>query len=65
MGRELRRKQAKREGKSLKKEIVAEENQMKKLIKITLQLWQRKARKITRCLGPIRLPMACCCCVSF
>ncbi|MBQ2872514.1 MAG: hypothetical protein IJE89_00770 [Bacilli bacterium] len=36
MGRELRRKQAKRERKSLQKEVVSEENQIKKLIKITL-----------------------------
>ena len=36
MGRELRRKQAKKEGKSLKKEQLHEENQIKKLIKITL-----------------------------
>lgn len=38
MGRELRRKQAKREGKSLKKEIPVEENSIKKLIIITLLL---------------------------
>ena len=36
MGRELRRKQAKREGKSLQKEVVSEDNQIKKLVKITL-----------------------------
>ena len=38
MGRELRRKQAKKEGKSLKKEIKVEQNQVKKLIIITLIL---------------------------
>jgi len=38
MGRELRRKQAKKEGKSLKREIPAEEHQMKKLIIITITL---------------------------
>lgn len=38
MGRELRRKQAKRDGKSLKKEIQTEENQLKKLILITIIL---------------------------
>lgn len=38
MGRELRRKQAKKEGKSLKQEIPATENQIKKLIIITLLL---------------------------
>ena len=38
MGRELRRKQAKREGKSLKSEIQAEEHQLKKLIIITIVL---------------------------
>lgn len=38
MGRELRRKQAKKEGKSLKPEIEKEENQIKKLILITLLL---------------------------
>lgn len=36
MGRELRRKQAKREGKSLQKEVLKEENQIKKLIGITI-----------------------------
>lgn len=35
MGRELRRKQAKKEGKSLKQEIKAEEHQIKKLVMIT------------------------------
>ena len=38
MGRELRRKQAKREGKSLKKEIPTEKNQIKQLISITILL---------------------------
>ena len=38
MGRELRRKQAKKERKSLKPEIEKEENQIKKLILITLLL---------------------------
>lgn len=38
MGRELRRKQAKKEGKSLKKEIQVEEHTIKKLITITLVL---------------------------
>ena len=38
MGRELRRKQAKKDGKSLKKEIAAEEHQVKKLIIITITL---------------------------
>ena len=38
MGRELRRKQAKKEGKSLKAEVPVEENQIKKLISITLLL---------------------------
>ena len=38
MGRELRRKQAKREGKSLQKEITKENNQIKNFIKITLLL---------------------------
>ena len=38
MGRELRRKQAKKEGKSLKQEVTVEENQIKKLVKITLLL---------------------------
>lgn len=38
MGRELRRKQAKKEGKSLKQETLVEENQIKKLIIITLIL---------------------------
>lgn len=38
MGRELRRKQAKKEGKSLKKEVPSEENKIKKLIFITLLL---------------------------
>lgn len=38
MGRELRRKQAKREGKSLKRELPAEEHQVKSLIIITLIL---------------------------
>ena len=38
MGRELRRKQAKREGKSLKKEEVVEKNQIKQLISITIIL---------------------------
>ena len=36
MGRELRRKQAKREGKSLQKEEVVEKNQIKQLISITI-----------------------------
>lgn len=35
MGRELRRKQAKREGKSLEKEQIKEKNQIKNLVKIT------------------------------
>lgn len=38
MGRELRRKQAKREGKSLQKEIPEEKNQIKSLIIITIVL---------------------------
>ena len=38
MGRELRRKQAKKEGKSLQRELPAEEHQVKKLIIITLIL---------------------------
>ena len=38
MGRELRRKQAKREGKSLQKEEKVEKNQIKQLISITLVL---------------------------
>ena len=38
MGRELRRKQAKREGKSLQKEIIKEKNQIKSLIIITIIL---------------------------
>jgi len=38
MGRELRRKQAKREGKSLKRENSVEKNQIKNLIIITLVL---------------------------
>ena len=38
MGRELRRKQAKKEGKSLAKEEVKNENQIKKLIKIVCLL---------------------------
>ena len=38
MGRELRRKQAKKEGKSLKKEVPVEKNQIKKLVIITLTL---------------------------
>ena len=38
MGRELRRKQAKKEGKSLKKEIQKEEHQMKNLLIITMVL---------------------------
>ena len=38
MGRELRRKQAKREGKSLQKEIASEKNQIKNLIIITIVL---------------------------
>lgn len=38
MGRELRRKQSKREGKSLKKEEVVEKNQIKQLISITILL---------------------------
>lgn len=38
MGREIRRKQAKKEGKSLKPEITVEENQIRKLIRITLLL---------------------------
>ena len=36
MGRELRRKQAKREGKSLQREIPEEGNQIKSLIIISL-----------------------------
>ena len=36
MGRELRRKQAKKEGKSLEKEEIIETNQIKKFIIITL-----------------------------
>ena len=36
MGRELRRKQAKREGKSLQREIPEESNQIKNLIIITV-----------------------------
>ena len=35
MGRELRRKKAKREGKSLEKEQIKEKNQIKNLVKIT------------------------------
>lgn len=35
MGRELRRKQAKREGKSLKRETIEEKNQIVSLVKIT------------------------------
>ncbi len=38
MGRELRRKQAKREGKSLQKEEIVEKNQIKQLISITIIL---------------------------
>ena len=38
MGRELRRKQAKKEGKSLRPESPKEENQIKKLVLITLLL---------------------------
>ena len=38
MGRELRRKQAKKEGKSLQRELPKEENQIKKLIIITIIL---------------------------
>lgn len=38
MGRELRRKQAKREGKSLQKQNNVEKNELKKLIKIVLLL---------------------------
>ena len=38
MGRELRRKQAKKEGKSLKKEMPTEKNQIKQLISITIIL---------------------------
>ena len=38
MGRELRRKQAKKEGKSLQRELPAEEHQVKSLIIITLIL---------------------------
>lgn len=38
MGRELRRKQAKKDGKSLKREIPNENNQIKKLIGITIIL---------------------------
>ena len=36
MGRELRRKQAKKEGKSLEREEIIETNQIKKFIIITL-----------------------------
>ena len=36
MGREMRRKQAKKEGKSLEKEIIVEENEIKKFLIITL-----------------------------
>lgn len=36
MGRELRRKQAKKEGKSLQKEELVESNQIKKYVRITL-----------------------------
>lgn len=36
MGRELRRKQAKKEGKSLEREEIVEQNQIKKLIKTVL-----------------------------
>ena len=38
MGRELRRKQAKREGKSIQKEEIVEKNQIKQLISITIIL---------------------------
>lgn len=38
MGRELRRKQAKKEGKSLQREIPAEEHQIKNLVIITIVL---------------------------
>ena len=38
MGRELRRKQAKREGKSLQREVTEEKNQIKSLIIITIVL---------------------------
>ena len=38
MGRELRRKQAKKEGKSLRREIAEEKGQIKNFIKITLLL---------------------------
>lgn len=38
MGRELRRKQAKKEGKSLQREVPKEENQLKKLLGITILL---------------------------
>ena len=38
MGRELRRKQAKKEGKKIEKTIVVEKNQFKSLMKITLLL---------------------------
>ena len=38
MGRELRRKQAKKEGKSLVKEIQTEEKQIEKFVIITLVL---------------------------
>lgn len=38
MGRELRRKQAKKDGKSLKQETLVEENQIKKLVIITFVL---------------------------
>ena len=38
MGRELRRKQAKREGKSLQKPVVKEENNTKKMLKIVFGL---------------------------
>ena len=38
MGRELRRKQAKKDGKSLKQEVINEKNQIKSLIIITIVL---------------------------
>jgi len=38
MGRELRRKQAKREGKSLQREEVVEKNQIKRFVSITIYL---------------------------
>ena len=38
MGRELRRKQAKREGKSLQKPVIKEENNTKKMFKIVFGL---------------------------